>query len=414
MTAPERTLDGMPGQSYLPIHVTVATAGRIRGLSLAEELRLVKAALLYADQVTVASLGTASLAAAAELLSGSDALRARRMMEVASVLLDPEQQRVLAILGSRKARRGVRGHRELEASLAPFVREITDVVEGMRTELGAAELDAAVSAGILRIEPLGLDPVAFIREAVLAAKRREDGSGSGDAPGSSVRDAAAPAIRSLLQIIGRTIAPDSDTFPLFDDEAGGIVRDMIQSAHSRPVSRLPAAQSGLAATFVGALPAFPDATVLEIVDVRRGIGRSLIEFRSAVAGMATEVHEAAWDPGFHHEAEALFVRTVQPALRQVEEDLKDLGATSLVRHAALSPAPYVTGATTIGLALAGALVVPDLAAAALSLGTPLATIAAAAAEGIKERYRRENLLKRNQFLWLYQVEQKLDSSTTRR
>lgn len=404
----------MPGQSYLPIHVTVATAGRIRGLSLAEELRLVKAALLYADQVTVASLGTASLAAAAELLSGSDAQRARRMMEVASVLLDPEQQRVLALLGSRKARRAVRGYRELEAGLAPFVREIEDVVEGLRTESGAAELDAAVSAGILRIEPLDLDPVAFIREAVLAAKLREDGIGLGDAPGSSVRDAAEPAVRSLLQIIGRTIAPNSDTFPLFDNEAGDIVRDMIRSAHGQPVSRLPAAQSGLAATFIGTLPAFPDATVSEIVDVRRGIGRSLIEFRSAVAGMATEVHEAAWSPGFHHEAQALFIRTVQPALRQVEEDLKDLGTTSLVKHVALSPAPYVAGATTIGLALAGALVVPDLAAAALSLGTPLAMMAAAAAERIKERYRRENLVKKNQFLWLYQVDQKLDSYNMRR
>ena len=404
----------MLGPSYLPIHVTVATAGRLQGLSLTEELRLVKAALLYADQVTVASLGTASLGAAAELLRGSDAQRARRMMDVASALMDPEQQRVLGLLQSRKARRAIRGYRELEASLTPFVREIEGVVEGMRTESGAAELDAAVSAGILRIEPLDLDPVAFIREAVLAAKLREDGIGLDDVSRSAVRGAAEPAIRSLLQIIGRTIAPNSDTFPLFDNEAGDIVRDMIKSAHSQPVSRLPAVQSGLAATFIGTLPAFPDATVSEIVDVRRGIERSLIEFRSAVAGMATEVHEAAWDPGFHHEAQALFIRTVQPALRQVEENLKDLGAASLAKHVALSPSPYVAGATTIGLALAGALVVPDLAAAALSLGTPLTTIAAAAAEGIKERYRRENLVKRNQFLWLYQVGQKLGSSATRR
>ena len=404
----------MLGQSHLPMHVTVATAGRIRGLSLAEELRLVKAALLYADQVTLASLGTASLAAAAELLSGSDAQRARRMMEVASVLMDPEQQRLLGLLRSRRARRAVRGYHELEASMTPFVREIEGVVEGLRTESGAAELDAAVSAGILRIEPLDLDPVAFIREAVLAAKLREVGSQLGAAPLSSARDAAEPAVRSLLQIIGRTIAPNSDTFPLFDKEAGDIVRDMIGSGLSQPVSTLPPAQSRLAATFIGTLPAFPDATVSEIVDVRRGIERSLIEFRSAVAGMATEVHEAAWDPGFNHEAQAPFIRTVQPALRQVEENLNDLGITSLVKHVALSPAPYVTGATTIGLALAGAQVLPDLAAAALSLGTPLATMAAAAAEGIKEQYRRENLMKKNQFLWLYQVEQQLDSHGTRR
>lgn len=403
----------MPNAHSGPIHVTVATAGRMRGLSLEEELRLVKAALLYADHVTLASLGTASLAAAAELLSGSDAQRARRMMQVASVLMDPEQQRLLGLLSSRKARRAFPGYRELEASLTPFVREIEGVVEAMRTESGAAELDAAVSAGILRVEPLGLDPIGFVREAVFEAKQREEGGGYGDAPRSSVRDASEPAIRSLLQIIGRTIAPTSDTFPLFDKGAGDIVRDMIGSPRAQPASTLPAAQSGLAATFIGTLPAFPDATVAEIVDVRRGIERSLIEFRSAVAGMATEVHEAAWDPGFHHEAQALFTRTVEPALRQVEEALKNLGTASLVKHVALSPAPYVTGATTIGLALAGAQVVPDLAAAALSIGTPLATMAAAVAEGIKERYRRQNVIRKNQFLWLYQVEQKLGSSATR-
>src|SRR3990172_4420070 len=137
----------MPNVYSAPIHVMVATAGRMRGLSLEEELRLVKAALLYADHVTLASLGTASLAAAAELLSGSDAQRARRMMEVASVLMDPEQQRLLSLLGNRKARRVVRGYREFEASLAPFIREIEVVVEDMRTESGAAELDAGGSAG---------------------------------------------------------------------------------------------------------------------------------------------------------------------------------------------------------------------------------------------------------------------------
>ena len=87
---------------------------------------------------------------------------------------------------------------------------------------------------------------------------------------------------------------------------------------------------------------------------------------------------------------------------------------SLAKHVALSPAPYVTFATTIGLALAAAQVVPDLAAAALVLGTPVATMATAAAERIKERYRRENLVKMNQFLWLYQVGQKLESSATLR
>lgn len=373
-----------------------------------------KAALLYADEVSVASLGTASLEAARELMAGSDELRVRRMLRVASVLLAPDQRSLLSVvLGSRKARRHVPGYQEMERSMLPMVQEIEAVVEMMRADAGADELDAAVGAGLLRIEPLGLDPVQFVQQAILRAKYLEDLT-EGVAATEPPMDAGMAAIEVLLRIISDTVAPTSDSYPLLDKEASDIVRTMIETPGSIPVSRLPGAQAGLAATFVGALPAFPDATVPEVIEVRRAAGPALTEFRSAVAKMAMDVRDAQWKPGFDHEAKALFTANVEPALNGVAEQLRSLGVLSLAGHAA----PYAIGAGTgtFTLALAATQAFPEIAS--LGLGTSVGAgvgfaALAGLAEGMRERLKRKKLLGQNQFLWLARVDEKLGRRASR-
>jgi hypothetical protein len=400
------------GTAHSEVRITVATAGGLHGLSLLQELRLVKAALLYADSVTLASLGAATLEAARAALRGSDTQRARAMMSVATVLMAPADAALMdMVLHNRKIRRAIPGYRQVEAQMQRHVQEIEADVEAMRADAGADELDHAVKAGLLEIEPLDVDPLTFVKESVLLAKWNEDGR-LGPKPAQTSSE---PVIRSLIEIIGRTVSPTSDTYPLFDEDAAAIVSDKITStASSFPVSTEAAAEVGLASSFVGRLPAFPDATMKEVVDVRRAARSSLATFRAAVAGMASEVRNAQWDPGFDHEARALFVQKVEPALQQVQEDLHDLGAVPIATHVLGSAAPYVAAATTIGLALTAAPLLPDLAAAGLSVGTPLVTAAAAVAEGVKEVYRRKNLARLNQFVWLYEVGSKLDERTSAR
>jgi hypothetical protein len=65
------------------LHITVATTATLRGLSLAEELRLVKAALLYADRVTLASSTAGALATASQVFRGNETEQHRRLLDIA-------------------------------------------------------------------------------------------------------------------------------------------------------------------------------------------------------------------------------------------------------------------------------------------------------------------------------------------
>ncbi len=57
---------------------------------------------------------------------------------------------------------------------------------------------------------------------------------------------------------------------------------------------------------------------------------------------------------------------------------------------------------------------PDIAALAFSVGSPLAAVATAAAEMVKEQFRLRHDRDRNQFLFLYEADQGLERTAPRR
>ena len=87
------------------LHITVATTAAVRGLSLADELRLVKAALLYADSVTLASFTAGAIKATSSVFEGSEAQRQRVLLDVASVLMEDSVKDILPLLTQRAFRR---------------------------------------------------------------------------------------------------------------------------------------------------------------------------------------------------------------------------------------------------------------------------------------------------------------------
>jgi hypothetical protein len=86
---------------------------------------------------------------------------------------------------------------------------------------------------------------------------------------------------------------------------------------------------------------------------------------------------------------------------------------SLLRHAALSGPPYAAAGSTILIGLAGATVVPDLAALALAFGAPFAMVAAGAAEMVKEQLRLRRERERNRFVFLYEANPGLQRTASR-
>jgi len=63
---------------------------------------------------------------------------------------------------------------------------------------------------------------------------------------------------------------------------------------------------GPAGDLLRRLPTFEEATLAEILDVRRGLEGPLRGVRVVVAGFSREVCSAAWEPSLAEEAHAFF------------------------------------------------------------------------------------------------------------
>ncbi len=118
---------------------------------------------------------------------------------------------------------------------------------------------------------------------------------------------------------------DGTTYPLFDAPTAGFVA----AAEGFGFTQVSAAasgrgrHSGLASDLLRRLPLFEQASISEVLDMRRDLRVPLLGFRQAVATFAREVRSAAWHEGFEEEAEALFREKVEPEVEKIEHAIKE-------------------------------------------------------------------------------------------
>lgn len=356
------------------LHITIATTPRSEQ-SVAAEVALTKAALLYADDVTVCSANVAMLDAIGTILKEPPAVRGRQIAQVASVLVDDPKIRGLMewmLAQPRKVRRMHPMFAEFDRVMAGSAAEAEEIIREMRRDASMDELQVGIDAGVVTVDTLGLDPITLLQDSILLASGRQ-GSRLGNRE----------TVETLFDRISSIAAVGAGTYPLFDEGAGDLLETMIREGLVRGATVRPAGQAGLAAHFVAYLPAFPDARTREILDVRRGLEKPLIRFRGAMAGMASTLESAAWEPGFRQEADDLYRAEVAPALLDLEENAREQGAFELTLHGAGSKATWGTGGVVLGLGLTAAGIIPDVAAVAMSVGAPTATLVAGAVEAVR-------------------------------
>jgi hypothetical protein len=87
------------------------------------------------------------------------------------------------------------------------------------------------------------------------------------------------------------------------------------------------------------LPLFEEATVAEVLDIRRELEGPLRGFRLAVSDFSSQIRSAGWEPEFAEEADALFREKVQPEIERIEVAVRENRsleefARKVVRHGA--------------------------------------------------------------------------------
>lgn len=374
--------------THMDITVAVSPEGspRVDG-----ELRLCRSALLYADTVILISPKVSLLQTMAGYRKARD-IEYMRLAAKAAPTLAPEQadmlqQKVAEIDATSRADR--RAQKKELQQIYEWFRPVKETLASKAAKSLAdfkyEELELAIDAGILTIEPMeSVDIGAFGEEA-------------------SSQSEITP-----FEYIGRVIRTltSGDSYPLFDQVTGDIVRKGVEAGILAPVptARRRGRNAALANGFFDSLQHFEHATIDEILDIRTELRKPLGNFRRGVQDIAEDIDIAPEDPQFSKEIEDAWSLRVAPALDEIEELIAENSSyRDLFQRGINDPAALVglTGLTGMFVAAGPASGLPAAAAAILtgaatSVGIPIAALRATLAQ-----WKELENVKKAQFYFLY-------------
>ncbi len=357
---------------------------------LRHELDLAKAALLYADKVELVSAGASLLYGWVALRDVPTEQRMRLVREHAPVnagfrFTDEQMEKFDLVLGerSRAARRGLNDRERIRAKIQlkgvadQAWRQLTRDVEQTFEAYNARGLREAVDSKLLKLHRFEAHSV--------------EGMLSMAAEGFTVRAAVDEILREYLR--QAEAAMEGSGYPLFDDLTGRLVGEAVRDGAIAPsetgIRR--GRHGGLSGDLLSRLPLFEKADVSDVLEVRRELRPSLKRFRKAVAGFSKEIRSAAWEPGFANEADLLFRETVEPAVDEIEEQVRsnrslEEFAVRMVRHGA--------NRATIGAAVGGISDLSVLSGVVMGLG-------AAAVQTLLDQRAEGKKIEGNQLYFYY-------------
>jgi hypothetical protein len=380
-----RRRDALPIPRNLDV-LTIAIGTYPRGLSLAAETRLSKAALLYADRVVLYSAAAALLASVEELGRLNDDGVIAFLRQVAPAMHEPtilqacDMYEVLR-RKRRRSRDEILATARFKSMLRQAVTDFGSVAESLLADAGAAELAPALKAGVVEIDPL----VA------------PDGVAGDD----DLSQAYFHRLGALLSEAG--------VYPLFDDETGDLVRaGVVEGLFEIPTgAERRGKQVGAAAEFIVRIPALPGASMAEVLDVRAELHGPLKRFRISVIRLSRLIESSFLEEDFSGEAQDVYDAEVAPALEEIAEAfitnsyLKEMAAST-----AKDVKTLLAGGAALTLGLAGIADVPTIAATSIGVASAAGSTAVQASFNVK---RRREEARRNQVYFLYQANKVLES-----
>lgn len=372
------------------LHFTVGTSPTSE-LSLHEDLQVLKAALLYADKVKLCSLKTTMLLM---VLAMRDLNRKQQvdlllsLVPVLSKTPEDAETQVAAMQMLKHVLAKKRPNKQellLRAKFQPMLarswNELRSQVNEMLLLAGMDRLLGVIESGLLELHVFG-----------------QSGAWDNDT-----------IIKEYVAVLQQTIS-DGSTYPLFDAEAGDLIRVCLKEGKFE-VSEAGIARgkhSGLAASLLERLPLFEDASVDELLDIRRELEPYLVRFRSAIITFSEDIKTASWDADFAFEADQVFQRDVEPAILEIEEAVRSNSyMATLARRFADKPLVVPSG-SALAMLMSQLSAVPQVVTQALGVG---ATAGLVAYDAYKEWQKQKQSTERNQLYFYYKAGQLLSDGT---
>lgn len=374
------------------LHITIASSpetGSDDQRILEHDLRLIKAALLYGDRVTLVSLaswmglGLYSLTA----LELTHLQKAQFIVTLAPGLalnnavfedFATRFEPFIKVLSQKKitlTRKQLRTRKELEQRLDeawPFFQESFHQVA---ERFGLDELGVALESGDLELHSL---------------------------PNS---DETSP-VMSFVDAVA-TYLKEGGCFPLLDEATAGLVRAAVAEGKMTPsrATTRRGRHAALAGDLIDRLPVF-NAPMDEVLEIRRELATPLVRFRAAVQELSESIDAVSWDEDFGAESYAIYIKTVCPALVDLHAEIESNDYLRAVMNR------FVASGTGISAALgfsALATTLPEvLKHTVLGLGLPVAA-AALWRQGRNDWKEREDKITRNHYYFYYRLDTQFGS-----
>lgn len=368
------------------------------------ELELVKAALLYADDVEVLSLGNQLIREINQFTAGDpqslydllgslpdetlQAMGAHEDIELYRQMLamiptmDPDALRAMASIDPSMAQLSEFAdvldttREQAKSSMA----EMKALTEQMRIDSGVAEIQRALDSKLLKFN----DNI--------------DLGGENDS-----------VIQSFMHELKRYLQ-DPTKFVLLDATVASLAKSMIDEglvqAPARSLSN--ATEAVLGAGFIARLPAFTDPPVDEIIDLRRDLDETLGRYRRRVSELRGEIQTGPFDEHVEAEVDSVFRNEVIPAITAIRLAMADHSLVrELLRTLGFTLTDFAKGVATpaaVGLISANVL---DLGNAVASGLTGAAAVGQTVATATLARNQGKASAEAHDLYYLYEVERRL-------
>lgn len=361
--------------------------------NLNRELEYIKSALLYADEITLIS----PLAYMFNKITYFENSRDERVifnlinqvLPIAKQVDDQFYNYAVPIMGQFEQLIKSRQYKhmqyikrlEIQKELKKFLQELCDIMISMVGESQSREIKTLIKSGQVHIEKL------------------ENSLGDVDL-----------CVQEYFKALEKSI---HSSYPLFDEQSNNLMKAAISEniINLSSTDRKKITHAGLTDNYIQRLPCFGEATISEIIDIKKELSEPLIRFRSKMLDYTDKIQAFPWDKNFQDECQLLYDREVAPTIQEIEECsregsfIKNLGRRFFINENIVNS----TGGLIVSIAAGGVVstfnnIISSNTAMLTTGGTYLISQIAKAYDEYKENKRN---IERKDMYFYYQVGKKL-------
>lgn len=198
---------------------------------------------------------------------------------------------------------------------------------------------------------------------------------------------------------GKSKIPE-ETYPLLDEDILNLVKAerKDEKLNISDVDSEKIKQIGFVFNIFQRLPNFENATIDEVLDIKKTLGKPLIRFRSAIISMSDCIKYKPWDKNFYYDIDKLFIKNIEPALLEIEEECKSNKYLSKLLDTATKSSWEIPAG--LGVIISKLAEVSNISATAIGLAIGAGTIAYRSLNEWKEKTKE---IETNQMFFYYKT-----------